>query len=385
MKGLIYVSMLTYFLSKQTVGDIGYLNSLATMLVPLLMLNMPDSSNRILLKRTDNLENLHPVYETIRWVSVIGMACLLLITYLTILIFPNAWDHALYACLMCVARVIYKLHVYEKEIFQKSRQMVVINVAFEYIPLLPIILYIAHWYQGYLFPLAITSLLVISFIARAEWNAIINLRRNQIDKTILKSILSISMFLMPALYGQLFMQTSDLIIVKWLLGSESVSDYVVSNSLASLMLAVSAGVSYFWYSSVNYISTKALRRLLIIIFLAAPLLALATYWCIYNLVALIQLRYWQHYEMSHIAPLIGIFYILLAIVQILSGMMYSKAKDREILMGSILSILSNVGFGYILISNIGLAGAAYSSLISASLLIFYFSYVVLKEVSKQEV
>lgn len=376
LKGLIYIPLLTYFLEKGTVGDIGFLNSLATLVVPLVLLNMPDSCNRIVLRRVEQNLSVDDIYDTIRVVSLLSFLLVAFVAICAGYFLLETMDFAFYLVLMASTRAIQKLYVYDKEIFQRSKELVIYNAFYEYGPLIPVFIYVGGFYTGDLYPIGLITLAVVLMISGAETKKIVKIRFSKFNKAAFVSVISVSFYLMPALYSQLMMQTSDLIFVKTLLGSESAGDYVVSNSLASILLIVSSGISYFWYSSVNYIPKATLRRVVRLIPLVLPVAGVACYYGMKLFIFLVQLYVWQDYNLSLVAPLLAVFYLMMAFVQILSGIMYSQSYDRHILAGSLLSIISNLGLGYVMISNIGLEGAAYSSLISASLLILYFAIVV---------
>lgn len=384
LKGLIYVPLLTYFLDKGTVGDIGFLNSLATLVVPLILLNMPDSCNRVVLKRTELKQSVEDIYSTIRVVSLVSFTLVSAIALIAGYLLLNTMDFAFYLVLMASTRAIQKLYIYEKEIFQQSKALIRYSVFYEYAPLVPVFIYVGGFYESQLYPIALITLAVVVIISGSELKQLAKVRLSQFNRKAFWEIFSVSLYLMPALYSQLVMQTSDLIFVKALLGSEATGDYVVSNSLASVVLVVSSGISYFWYSSVNYIPQKTLRKLVWWILLAIPVASFICYFSMKFFVDVVQMFVWQEYNLNLLAPLLAVFYLVMAFVQIFSGILYSKLADRHILAGSLLSILCNLGFGYLLISQIGLAGAAYSSLVSASVLIVYFAVVVTRKMALDE-
>jgi len=378
IKGVIYIPALTYFLSKEQIGEIGFLNNLASLAVPLLLLNLPDSCNRLVLKFLDEGRTAQPVYNVISAVSLIA-SILMIVVFLSSFFWASKETILLYAYLLLVAlaRTIQKLSMYKLQILQHSRELVKYNFIVEYLPL-PIIFLFLWWsYEDPLWPIGAAIFGVIVLFSRVEIRSWLRVNLSGFDFALFKQLLKISIFLMPALYAQLFMQSSDLIFVKWLLGDAAAGDFVVANSLAALLMVVSSGIGFFWYSSVKYIGAEVIRKLVIGMAFATPILSGVTYYAMQWFVQLVQQFVWQEYALLELTPMLAMFYIQLASVQILAGILYSHGRDGVILRGALITLSVNLICGYLLITQYGLIGAGASSFIATSVLICYYLIKIL--------
>ena len=56
IKGVIYIPLLVNFISKEDLGELSYVKAIVCLLTGIMLLNIPDSSNRIILKEDDKLK-----------------------------------------------------------------------------------------------------------------------------------------------------------------------------------------------------------------------------------------------------------------------------------------------------------------------------------------
>lgn len=378
LKGVIYIPALTYFLSKEQVGEVGFLNNIASLAVPIMLLNLPDSCNRLVLQRLDEGKSAQPIYNLISLVSLTASAAML-IMFVFAVSFASYEIAVMYAYLLLLSlgRTIQKLSIYKLQILQHSRELIRYNFIIEYLPL-PLIFIFLWWSdEDPLWPIAAVIFVVIFSVSKTEIRAWASCRFRDFDLSLFKQMVKISIFLMPALYAQLLMQSSDLILVRWLLGNSAAGDFVVANSLAALLMVVSSGIGFFWYSTVKYIGDDQIRKLVVGMAFAIPFISAFTYLAMKWLVELVQLFIWQEYELLELTPMLAMFYIQLASVQIFAGILYSQGRDAVILKGALLTLFVNLVSGYLLITQYGLVGAGASSFIATAVLICYYLIIIL--------
>lgn len=385
LKGVIYIPMLSYFLSKSQVGDVGFLNNIANLVVPILLLNLPDSANRHVLDHQDRGVSAEPVYRVIAATAKLALLLMVLL-FAGALLFADAATIGLYAYLLCVsaARAFQKLSVYKMEILQYSKDLIRYNVKFEYLPLIPILAYLALLFDQSIFPIGLSILIVGSLISVSAIKEVFRVSFKNFNTPLFMELFKVSLFLMPALYAQLLMQSSDLIIVKAVLGSTETGDFVVANSIAALFMVVSSGLAFFWYSSVKYMSKSVVRKVVIGMPLALPILS-GIVWAVTHFgVNLIQSYFWKEYQLVQLAPVLAMFYIQLAFVQVLSGILYAAGEERVIFKGSLIGLTVNLVMGYLLITEYGLIGAGFSSVSASLVLVAFYIYSIFSRKVLQE-
>lgn len=369
-KGLIYFPILVNYITKEDIGLISLARNLSGILIGLFMLNIPDSSNRIILdfeKRNDSRQiqrvNNSIIFFTLILYIIAGLITLLLI-YITN--YQSSTFNSV-LLLLILAGVLKKLSTFIFQIFQNTKLLMITELIIEYFSfLLVIIMLIFHLYFNALNVLHIYIIVIIfaSMVLLGKVNRMYKIKF-EIDFSIIKNILKISLFLLPSAYAMIIIQSSDAILIERFLGLKSLGEYSFAYSLAGVVSGLSAAVTFFWYSSVVYADKTQLLKLLNMVKIFSPILLILIctffYFATKPIINFISSEYLDS-EKPILILVSGFFFNVLS--SIYFGVLYSLKKERLILVSVLAGAILNVVLNIIFLKDGGIIFAAYSTSIA---------------------
>jgi O-antigen/teichoic acid export membrane protein len=381
-KGLIYLPLLVNFLSKEEIGTISYLKSMSALLAGIILLNIPDSSNRLILeaKKEDDNVALNTKVNTVNNFSFL-LGLVLILIYVLIIIYYDFLDKRFLLILVALvfAAALKKLSSYIFQIFQNTKLLLAVNVFVEYASLITVItvlyfelynsiLIVLYIYCFFIFLSSI--FLFYKLYNTFKFEAVI-------DRALIRKVLKISIFLFPGIYSMLIIQNTDFILIERFIGFEKLGEYSFAYSIAGFVSGISMAITFFWYSSVVYANDEQLSLLVQRVFnYVIPIflfVILAYFILTKTVIRIISIDYINTNALIQIL-ITGFFLHILN--QIFQGIMYAKKKEKYILIDSLMGALFNLILNIIYIPEYGMIFAAFSTSLTYFLIYLYrFIYV----------
>lgn len=385
IKGVIYIPLLVNFISKEDLGEISYVKAIVGLLTGIMLLNIPDSSNRIILNEDDKLKQNKIINSLTNFSFLSGLIFLLLFVLITSIF--NLIDLRLILIItaMLFSALIDKLSKYVFQIFQNTKLLSLVIIITEYLSLgiVCIVLY-NSWYDDiltilyiYTFCLIVSSVYLFNKLFKS-----FTFKLN-IDLVTVKKVLKISLFLFPASYSLMIIQSSDYVIIERFIGLEDLGIYSFSYSLAGVVSGLSMAITFFWYSSAVYANKKQLEKLINLILklsLIALILLIFGYYIFTDLV--IELINPEYKSANNIIMILIVGFFIGVINQIYQGIMYADGNEKAILIDTSLIALTNLVLNLVFIPTYGIKFAAFSTSLSFILLFILRTIYLYKNYSK---
>lgn len=385
IKGLIYIPILVNFISKEDLGEISYVKAFVGLLTGMMFLNIPDSANRLILKNKDFNIQLRHINTFTNFCFLFGISFLLFFIFISIKFDLIDLRILLVATALLFTALIDKLSKYVFQIFQNTKLLTIVILSTEYISLFVVCLVLYYGIHDdillilyiYALSLALSSTYLFYKLFKTytyEWI---------IDFSYIKKVLKISLYLFPASYSMMIVQSSDFIIIENYLSLNELGEYSFSYSLAGIVSGLSMAVTFFWYSSAVYASKSQIERLIYKILKIALfgllLLIICYYFLTGYLIELINPDYSNSYDIIMIL-IVGFFIGILN--QIYQGVMYADGKEKLILLDSSIIAVLNIILNLLFIPKYGLKFAAFSTSLSFLILFILRTYYVNKKYLK---
>lgn len=385
VKGIIYLPILVNFFSKSDIGVVSLWQSISSLLMGLYLLNIPDSSNRVILdyKKNNNDQKITETISTIFSFSLIVFLIVSIILTVFYYSFFNNDDSDFFEILILLvfSKIVGKLAIFTFQIFQKSKLIIKTQLTIEYGSLLIVLFgiyilnindikYVIFAYMSVSFMMGI--LLLIKLYEYYPYKFSIN-------SDILKKLLKISLFLLPNVYALIIIQNSDFVMIKYFWSLVEVGEYSFAYSIGSVVGGLSMAVTFFWYSSAVYADDELLSRMVVKINTYMPILLFAVVLFYYFVTQpLINLINSDYLIVNNVIQILIIGFFVNIFIQILSGTLYAKNKERLILYSVLTGMVINIILNFILIPRYGLYGGALATTI-AYLTIFIIQYKYVRE------
>ena len=385
IKGVIYIPLLVNFISKEDLGEISYVKAIVGLLTGIMLLNIPDSSNRIILKEDDKLKQNKIINSLTNFSFLSGLIFLLLFVLITSIF--NLIDLRLIfiTTAMLFSALIEKLSKYIFQIFQNTKLLSLVIIITEYVSLGIVCLVLYNsWYDDiltilyiYTFCLIVSSVYLFNKLFKS-----FPFKLN-VDLVTIKKVLKISLFLFPASYSLMIIQSSDYLIIERFIGLEDLGIYSFSYSLAGVVSGLSMAITFFWYSSAVYANKKQLEKLINLILrlsLIALILLIFGYYIFTDLV--IELINPEYKSANNIIMILIVGFFIGVINQIYQGIMYADGNEKAILIDTSLIALTNLVLNLVFIPTDGIKFAAFSTSLSFILLFILRTIYLYKNYSK---
>ncbi|MDM7861971.1 oligosaccharide flippase family protein [Alteromonas sp. ASW11-36] len=372
-KGLIYLPLLVNFLSKEEVGSITYWLSLSSLLAGVLLLSLPDSSNKYILQSRDPL----PIIGTIQTFALtIGTVCIFAV--ISFIFFSKAAfeTRVLVICvsLLTLAKCLNKTSIFVFQVYQRNKYVLFSQFLIEYGSLVIIVAYL--FFSTEREPQAVVMLTVLAYILVGTW--LHKLLRNDFpwkitfEPSTFKSLIRTAVYLMPSVYALLIIQNADFIIIERLIGKSTLAEYGFAFSLASIVSGLSMAVTFFWYSSAVVMEIdklKSLFRKLQSIGLCLSVVVFTFFYLITEpLIRLINNEY--AIAAMFILPItMGLYLNVLS--QISIGVLYRAGKEHITFGILTFSAAVNIALNIYTIPTFGAIAAAYTTFFTYFLIYFF--------------
>jgi O-antigen/teichoic acid export membrane protein len=371
VKGIIYLPILVNYFTKEDIGVLAYVQSISALLLGLYLLNIPDSSNRVIL----NFEkggNRNQVENTINTVLTFGAFSLFFVSIIISLFYwfgsdqPSSNFLLILICL-CISKVVNKLAIFVFQVFQETKVLLYSHLFIEYTSFILAIILLFFYKIDNIYFVLIVNILVSLFVSiRLLFLLSKKIKiKPAFNTKILKKILKISLFLLPNAYGIILIQNVDFILVKEIAGIRALGEYSFAFSISSIVTGLSLAISFFWYSAAVYAERRKLITMLERIIAYMPLILISVIlffqFCTLSVVQLINEAY------SLTSPTINILVIGLTLnlqLQFLNGTLYSQKKEKIIFLITSCGVLINLVLNYTLIPTFGYTGAALATTLS---------------------
>lgn len=386
IKGVIYLPILVNFFSKNDIGMISLWQSISSLLMGLYLLNIPDSSNRVILnyKKINSNQKIIETISTIFSFSFIMYFIIsIILTVLYYYFFGNNKNEFFEILLLLLfSNIVSKLSLFIFQIFQKSKLIIKTQLIIEYGSLL-IVLFQIYFVQIENIKYVILTYIFVSIIA--GFFLFIKLHEYYaytffLSFDILKKLLKISLFLLPNMYALIFIQNSDFIMIKYYWSLVEVGEYSFAYSIGSVVSGLSMAVTFFWYSSVVYADDNLLSKMINKINAYMPILLfciiLFYYFATLPIINLINLSY---IGVNSTIQILIIGFFINIYIQILSGVLYAKGKEKLILSSVMTGLIVNLILNFLLIPTYGIVGAGLATTI-AYLTIFIIQYIYINRI-----
>tara|TARA_X000000368_G_scaffold324473_1_gene261557 strand:- start:2049 stop:3383 length:1335 start_codon:yes stop_codon:yes gene_type:complete len=371
VKGIISLPIIVNFFSKADLGMLSLWHSTSALLIGLYMLNIPDSSNRVILNlHKENKHNL--IADTISSIFTFSFLMYFILTFFLSILLVFFSDNISFEFLavlftLIFVKILVKLGLFVFQIFQQTRSIIKAQILVEYGTLALMVMYV------YLTDIRDIKHVALLFVPMAIFVSVymINTLRKEyslrflIDFTIIKKILRISLFLLPSAYALIIIQNTDLLMIRYFWSLSEVGEYGFALSLASIVGALSLAISFFWYSSAVYASQRQLIKMLESINTFAPIF-LITVILAYHFFSVPIISFVNH-EYLNVFPtlqilIIGLFSNLN--IQILSGALFALKKEKLILKSIFIGVSVNIFLNLLLVPTYGIIGGAISTSLS---------------------
>lgn len=385
IKGVIYIPLLVNFISKEDLGELSYVKAIVGLLTGIMLLNIPDSSNRIILKEGDKLKQNKIINSLTNFSFLSGLIFLLLFVLITSIFSLIDLRLILIITAMLFSALIDKLSKYIFQIFQNTKLLSLVIIITEYVSLGIVCLVLYNsWYDDILTILYIYTfcLLVSSVYLFNKLFKPFPFKLN-VDLVTVKKVLKISLFLFPASYSLMIIQSSDYLIIEKFIGLEDLGIYSFSYSLAGVVSGLSMAITFFWYSSAVYANKKQLEKLINLILrlsLIALILLIFGYYIFIDLV--IELINPEYKSANDIIMILIVGFFIGVINQIYQGIMYADGNEKAILIDTSLIALINLVLNLVFIPTYGIKFAAFSTSLSFLLLFILRTIYLYKNYSK---
>ena len=385
LKGLISLPIIVNVLSKSDYGVFTLWFSLAGMMIGVFLLNLPDSSNRIILNFDKNKkynlisETLSPI---IIFVLIWTVILSLIVSFIYYCILSNPINNFLPILLVILfTKVMVKLSIFAYQIYQRTKVILISQIISEYISLIILICSV------YLFDIKDLRILASTFVPFSIIISIFLIKKTisefklkfEFNKNLLLKTAKISLYLLPSYYLLILIHNIDVLMVKFFWTFNEVGEYGFSYSIATLITAaISSGISFFWISSAIYSNKSKLNIIInrIITFLPIFLIIIILFYFYSTgfIINIINSNYINTYSTIQIL-VVGSFFN--ASTQIFSGALVALFKERYILISNFIAIVINIILNIYLVPKYGINGAALSTSITY-ILVFsnQFSYLI---------
>ncbi len=383
LKGFIYFPILVNFLPKEDIGIIGLAKSLSALLLGIFLLNMPDSSNRILLEaeKSADSQKLNRTINSINsFISLLFPALIIILfVALRLMHYQNLTFQIVTVFLVSVL-VFKKLSSFVYQVFQRTFLLLSLETFIEVGSFLVVIAMLLL--QISKSPYAVLSIYV-AFIFMGSTYLFMMLRKDfklkfNIDFSIIREVLRISLYLLPSSYALVLIQSAAYIIIEHYIGLEHLGEYNFAYSISGLVSSLALGINFFWYSSVVYAEKEQKVKLIKGVSYIIPVVFILTIvffeFLTKPIVNLINKDYLP--SVVPIKILIIGFYVNL-IIQIFSGILYSLKREFFILIPVVIAAVFSIVMNILFISDFGIRFAALTTSIAYIIIfVFYFFYVL---------
>lgn len=381
-KGIITLPIIVHYLSKNDLGIVLIIGTTTSLIIPLISLNLFDGSGMFFSSDLNN-ESVTYKYSTI----LCSASLILLILIIPVAIVLHYLSVTkLYWVLITIyifISVVFKSAIMLYETYQKSKLLVVVNFIVSYGSAILTILALM-WYRNYLsilVPTYLLNFLVSIFLFKRIYKEI--KFKIYIDKLFLKKVLKISIPLIPVYITEWLLGSVGVYMLSYFGQLDEVGSFSVLISVAGIFLILRTTLQFFWFSTCsNLLQGKktmefnAIYQLVIKGYIYLIISGIILYiFLINDILSLLTSKEYLFLEIPVLITVAGYSFMIFS--SIYNGILYALAHSKEILISYIISAISVVFVGFLLIPEYRILGAALSLVIGniiLQLMLQFFCY-----------
>jgi O-antigen/teichoic acid export membrane protein len=387
MKGIITMPVFTYFILPKEMGVLNIISVTASLLAPLCTLNLPDGSV-LFFAQEESQQKIQRMYMTvINFVALFSLVIGLVAYPLISLTHKELLPQAVWVGLVLYSTVFYKLAEFFLATFQKTdiilKNALIRDLGTALFSVLLVALGLS--YKG----LIVAGTVFMVVMALSLYRRIFqNLRYSPlIDRSELKSILKISLPLLPVFFFSWIIQSSDSYFLLRYGGESIVGKYGVVYGLCNTILILTFALNYFWFpvSAKLWVKDREkYRNGFITLFGAVSLLLfLGVLLFEFNskLIMRILARNLDYQDAYFIMGIIAFAFAMQVLITLLTAPLYCNRNSKLIFLAYLAGGVLNTVLNILLIPKSGIHGAAISTALSyvlVAIVMSYFNYRVAK-------
>jgi O-antigen/teichoic acid export membrane protein len=383
-KGIIILPFIVHFLTKEDLGSWRIVTTTTSLLIPIITLNLFDGSG-MFFSSDFEINSVKLKYNTI-----LGSVSLLFVTmFLPLAFILNKLSVTRIFCIPILiylfTSIAFKAAVMLYQVYQKSKILVLINLIVEYgSAILTIILLLVNRnYWSLLLPIYFVTIIITVLLFLRVYKEIEF--RFHIDKTFLARVLKISIPLIPVFITEWLLSFIGVYMLGYFGQLDEVGDFSVVLSISGIFLTLRATLQFFWFSTCsNLLGAKkidefnSLYKLTIKAYMSIIFIGLLVYiFFARDIIKVLTSMKFVHLTDPVILTVSG--YAFLIFSSIYNGILYALENTKKILISYIISSLTVVLMGYLLIPEFKIWGATLSMLVGnlmLQLLLQYFSWKI---------
>lgn len=372
----VLVPLYTTFLTPVEYGIIDIISTIGTLITPLLMLNIHEAVLRFLLdKNTNKLKIVSLCKITFLLNLVLSISCFF--------IFKNISEYSEYAnyiallfCSLAILPIVLSYARGTEKVKTYSALSIAQTLLFSLLNILFLVVF-GMKIKGYLLSLIISNL-VIALIGVFVTDMYKYIFRFEFDKSYFNSMLKYCVFLIPNSVLWWIINSSDKIMIKYMMSVDYVGLFAVAYKIPSILLVfVTIFVQAWHLTTMKEMDDETSNNYANNLFQ----IMVSTLFCISSLFILfikiimkfyVSADYFTAWEYS---PILFLCFIFLSLSNFVS-VSFAKAKDtKNIMISSLIGAIINIILNFALIPIFGVNGASIAACI-AYFIIFIYKVIV---------
>jgi len=353
-KGIFILPFIVHFLTKEDLGSWRIVTSTASLLLPIITLNLFDGSGMFFSSDFDKDSVKHKFSTILGSVTFLFIA---LILPLALILFKLSVTKTFWLPILIYifTSVSFKAAVLLYQVYQKSKMLVGVNFIVEYgsAILTIILLLVNRSYWSLLLPVYFVTLLITTILFFKIYKEI--KFELYIDKAFLARVLKISIPLIPVFISEWLLSFIGVYLLGYFGELEEVGDFSVLLSIAGIFLSLRATLQFFWFSTCsNLLGTNktaefnSIYRLIVKGYMSIIFIGLLGYiFFVHDIITLFTSRAFIHLSDPVILTVFG--YAFLIFSSIYNGILYALKDTKKIFISYTISSSIVVIMGYFLI------------------------------------
>ncbi len=376
MKGVIILPIVVDYLTKEDLGIWRVVSSAASLIVPLVTLNLFDGSG-MFLSPDFNTRSVSRKFNTLLVASLVSLFVLMLPVTWFLACLDITSNYWWVIVLLVLSMYLLKASMTLFQVYQKARSLLTITVVLEYgsaAGSLVMIYFVLKNYESLVLPVIAFNVLISLFLFRSIFKELPF--SVDIDAKFLRKVVPVSLPLLPVFLGEWLLSSLSIYLLTHYHSYAEAGVYSVAFSIAGLFIALRTSLQYFWFSTASNLLQNREREKFNRIFhfvlkSYVGIIAAGIIFYIFYAGDLIRLLANKSYSDARVPILLLVTaFGLVVLANIFNASLYALGETRKILRSYIIAAGVAVVACLVLIPRYGVVGAAGSTAIGyAALLI----------------
>jgi len=368
IKGMITLPIIVHFLTKEDLGSWLIISTSASLIIPIITLNLFDGSGMFFSSDLDNA-SVTRKYSTILSSAAIILLILLIPTAIILYYLSVTKSFWLSILIYVVIAVAFKAAVMLYQCYQKSKLLVFVNFIVAYGSTILTILAVLKYrsYLSIMIPVYVTQLIVTLVLFSRVYKEI--KFKRYIDKDFLKEVLKIGIPLIPVYISEWLLSFIGVYMLGYFGQLKEVGNFSVLLSIAGIFLVLRTTLQFFWFSTCSNLirgeknaEFNSIYQLIMKGYLYIIICGIIFYiFFVNDIIRVFASKEFMSLGLPIIITVIGYAFFIFS--SIYNGILYALARTKEILFSYIVSSASVVIVGFFLIPQYRIMGAALSMVI----------------------